>query len=155
MRVLLRDVLAALGVSHIREADDGSHAFEIMADADSPFVADLVLCDQLMEPMDGLTFVRRLRQSPASPNPYAAVIMVTAYTDIELVAKARDAGVNDFLAKPISARTLYSHIADCVTASRQFVRTPDYFGPDRRRRDLVYDVAKRRDDVDYAVAQQA
>src|SRR6266851_823449 len=46
---------------------------------------------------------------------------------------ARDAGVTEFLAKPISAKGLYQRILNVVANPRPFIKTKTYFGPDRRR----------------------
>ena len=46
---------------------------------------------------------------------------------------ARDAGVTEFLAKPITAHNLFARIAEIVERPRAFVRCDNYFGPDRRR----------------------
>jgi hypothetical protein len=46
---------------------------------------------------------------------------------------ARDAGITEFLAKPISAKSLYDRILNVVLKPRPFVKTKTYFGPDRRR----------------------
>jgi hypothetical protein len=56
------------------------------------------------------------------------------------VEAARDAGVTEFLAKPITAHDLFSRIAEIVERPRGFVRCESYFGPDRRRR-MVDDYA--------------
>jgi DNA-binding response OmpR family regulator len=50
------------------------------------------------------------------------------------VVEARDAGVTEFIAKPLSARTLLNRLNAVIYHPRAFVRTPSYFGPDRRRR---------------------
>jgi hypothetical protein len=49
------------------------------------------------------------------------------------VTAARDAGVTEFLAKPISAKGLYERIVNVVASPRPFIKTKSYFGPDRRR----------------------
>jgi hypothetical protein len=49
------------------------------------------------------------------------------------VIEARDAGVTEFLAKPVAAKSLYERILSVVLAPRPFIKTRDYFGPDRRR----------------------
>jgi hypothetical protein len=49
------------------------------------------------------------------------------------VIKARDAGVTEFLAKPISAKALYNRILHIILNPRPFIKTETYFGPDRRR----------------------
>ncbi len=59
--------------------------------------------------------------------------MLTAHTEASRVAAARDAGVTGFLKKPISARMLFERMSSALLDDRPFVRTPDFFGPDRRR----------------------
>jgi DNA-binding response OmpR family regulator len=59
--------------------------------------------------------------------------MLTGYTEYRRVAEALDAGINEFLAKPISPRDLYLRIASIIDHPRPFVRARGYFGPDRRR----------------------
>ena len=60
------------------------------------------------------------------------------------VIEARDAGVTEFLAKPISPKSLYTRVHSIVTRPREFVRTKSYFGPDRRRHDLDFTGENRR-----------
>ena len=57
--------------------------------------------------LDGMAFLRRVRQSPNTPNPFIPAIVVTANTEITHVCEARDTGMREFLAKPLSARMLY------------------------------------------------
>jgi two-component system, chemotaxis family, chemotaxis protein CheY len=49
------------------------------------------------------------------------------------VIAARDAGVTEFLAKPLSAKALYQRVLNVVANPRPFIKTKTYFGPDRRR----------------------
>ena len=62
--------------------------------------------------------------------------MLTGHAELALVTEARDMGVNEFLAKPVSAKALYARITAAVHHPRPFVRTRAYFGPDRRRQKL-------------------
>ncbi len=130
MRSLVRTLLHALGVRHIKEATDGADAYARLG----TYAADLVICNWQMSPMDGLEFVRLLRTDTNSPNPFVPVIMLTAHTEAERVVEARDAGVTEFLAKPISAHQLSSRIRTIIKYPRPFVRAQSYVGPDRRRR---------------------
>lgn len=100
-RRLLRTILTSIHVHDVMESEDGESALDLLR----TYPADLVLLDWKMEPMDGLAFMHRLRQGPDSPNPTVPVIMVSGYTDAALIAQARDVGVNEFLAKPISAKS--------------------------------------------------
>jgi DNA-binding response OmpR family regulator len=77
-----------------------------------------------------------VRTSQASPNPYVPIIMVTGHTERPRVEAARDAGVTDFLAKPITVNNLIARLAEIVERPRPFVKCETYFGPDRRRRKM-------------------
>ena len=130
MRSLVRSVLRALGARHIEEATDGADAYARLG----TYATDVIICNWQMSPMDGLEFVRLLRTDTDSPNPFVPVIMLTAHTEAKRVMEARDAGVTEFLAKPISAHRLYSRIRAVIERPRPFVRAKSYVGPDRRRR---------------------
>ncbi len=141
MRILLSEILRAIGVSHIYEAGDGAEALQLLRREQ----IDIVMTDLEMSPLDGIDFVRLLRNSPDSPNPMIPVIMITGHSTMRRVGEARDVGVNEFLAKPITARGVIHRITLIVEHPRPFVRTGDYFGPDRRRRsDPNYTGPKRR-----------
>ncbi len=128
MRKLIRNVVLSLGVKDVVEAGDGAAALEELKTSR----ADLVLCDMRMEPMGGLEFVKRLRSDPENPYRLVPVIMITAYAELETVANARDAGVSEFMAKPISADALDKRIQRVLKDTRHFVEAPDFVGPDRR-----------------------
>ena len=74
MRMLIRNVLFALGVKDVIDAADGKTALEEMTD----FKPDLILCDLKMEPMGGMEFVKQLRKDPANPCRFVPIIMITA-----------------------------------------------------------------------------
>ena len=59
--------------------------------------------------------------------------MLTGHSERKRVVAARDAGITEFMAKPISANALYQRILNVVANPRPFVKTKTYFGPDRRR----------------------
>ena len=140
MRSLVRTILDSLGVSQILEARDGAHALEKMGQTQ----IDLLIVDWNMEPMDGLALTRHLRTSSESPDQFVPVIMLSGHTEKARVMQARDSGVTEFMAKPVSARSLYARIVSIIENPRPFVRTNDYFGPDRRRQMLPFDGPDRR-----------
>lgn len=139
-RRLIRTVLQALGISDVTEAADGGAGLAALAERN----VDLVIVDYRMQPMDGVEFTRRVRTDPASGSPYVPVLMVSGYTEARLLAEARDAGVSEFLAKPISAKTLLSRIVQLLQNPRPFVTAEGYFGPDRRRRQVPIPHEDRR-----------
>ncbi len=129
MRTLIRNIVFALGVKDVEEARDGSEALDVL----ETFHADLVLCDLQMEPMGGLEFVKRLRSNSDTQYRFVPVIMITAYAEMETVENARDTGVTEFMAKPITANALNKHIERVFRNPRYFVEASDFVGPDRRR----------------------
>jgi two-component system, chemotaxis family, chemotaxis protein CheY len=132
MRSLLRALLNSVGIREIAEAGNGQSAIALLRERKS----DLVLSDLAMKPMDGLEFTRRVRNDEHSPNPFVPIIMITGHTEKHRVEAARDAGVTEFLVKPITAHSLFSRIAEIVERPRAFVRCEGYFGPDRRRKTI-------------------
>src|SRR5579863_5379129 len=99
MRRMLSTIMHAFGVTSVFEAPDGAAAWEKMRS----FNPDIIFLDWMMPGMNGLEFTKLVRTAPDCPNPYAPIIMLTGHTQIEHVQRARDAGVTEFLAKPISA----------------------------------------------------
>lgn len=143
MRQLMRSLLHAFGVGYVQEAVDGREAFIRLSQGGF----DLILCDLVMEPVNGLDFVERVRKGKDSPDPFVPIIAVTGFTEQYRVMVARDAGVNEVLAKPISAKELATRIQAVIENPRPFVRTKTYFGPDRRRKredQTFYDGVERR-----------
>lgn len=141
MRVLIGEILRAIGVKGVYEATDGAEALQIIRQ----HAIDIVMTDLAMQPLDGIDFVRLLRNSPDSPNPMCPVIMITGHSTQKRVTEARDAGVTEFLAKPVTARGVVDRITRVVEYPRPFIRNEDYFGPDRRRRaDPAYEGPRRR-----------
>jgi two-component system, chemotaxis family, chemotaxis protein CheY len=131
MRVLLTEILRAIGVKLIFEAADGAEALQLLRS--QPI--DIVMTDLAMQPLDGIDFVRLLRNSGDSPNPLVPVIMITGHSTMRRVGEARDVGVTEFLSKPVTARGVIERIGRVVDHPRAFIRSGDYFGPDRRRRE--------------------
>lgn len=141
IRSLISSFLLGFGVKDVDEALDADDAFERLLDFDP----DLVITDWNMPPTDGLEFVRRVRNSEDSPNPYVPIIMLTGYTELHRVKQARDSGISAFLAKPVSAQALYKRLVAVVDDRRPFVRNDRFFGPCRRsNRRSSYPGAERR-----------
>jgi CheY-like chemotaxis protein len=129
---IVKSVLTSVGARDIRQASTAHAAFELMRQE----LIDLIILDQNLGKGDeGIQLVKRIRNDPASPSPYVAILMLTGYTEQRRVTAARDAGVTDFLSKPFTVAGLLKRIEAMIFQVRPFVRSPSYFGPDRRRRD--------------------
>ncbi len=140
-RRLMHDVLVSLGVGTVELMPDGEAAWSAIKQ--NP--PDVLVADWEMAPLDGIALTRRVRDVEKSPNPYMPVIMMTAHTALERVREARDAGATEFLAKPITTRSIAGRLTEVIERPRPFVRAKDFFGPDRRRRpDPAYAGRRRR-----------
>ena len=91
IRLDLRELLERSGFEVVAEARDGEEAVEL-ALAESP---DLALLDVKMPKLDGIDAARRILEERPMP-----IVMVTAYGEKELVARAVEAGVFGYLVKP-------------------------------------------------------
>ncbi len=140
MLTLIAEILRGLGIRDVHQLTNAADAFKEMQICP----VDLVFCDHSMEPLSGIEFVQLLRTSADSPDRFVPVIMVTGYSDYGTVVEARDAGVTEFLTKPIQARAAYSRVLEVINHPRPFVQCKSYFGPDRRRRDMPHNGPERR-----------
>jgi two-component system, chemotaxis family, chemotaxis protein CheY len=146
MRSLLRALLNALGVREIQEAANGAGALELL----NHNRFELILTDMTMEVMDGLEFTRQVRALDRMKNPSVPIIMISGYTERHRVEAARDAGVSEFLVKPITLQHLQSRISEILDLPRRFVNSDAYSGPDRRRKEggRYNGPRRRQDDID-------
>lgn len=131
MRGLLRVILTSFGMRNIDEAADSDEAFRMVASGDF----DIVFVDFKLGGLDGIDFCRRMRRDPESPNKYMPLVMITAYSERSRVLDAINAGVDEFLVKPVRAVDVANRVNAVIERRRPFVNANDYFGPDRRRRD--------------------
>ncbi len=152
MRTLLTAVLKAFGITNVRQAKNATEA----ATHINRTVPDFAIVDYLMPPDDGIEFVKEIRKSNESIR-YLPIVLVTSYAERECVERARDAGVTEFLVKPITPKSVFRRIEEIVIRPRPFIDCDTYFGPDRRRRAdpnfpgpfrRVEDQAKTDDDDD-------
>jgi len=86
-------------------------------------VADLVLVDYMMPDMDGIEFVKRLRALPGYE--HVPIVMVTVHDDRKVRYAALDAGITDFLTKPVDARECLARCRNLLTLRRQQLALED------------------------------
>ena len=149
MRKLVTTILQAFGVTQIAEAESAENAWQSLREINP----DVIVLDWVMEGMSGVDLVRMIRSNPQAPNPFVPVIMLTGHTSMEHVRQARDAGVNEFIAKPVSVKTMMSRLVAVIEHPRPYVRTGSFFGPCRRRRNTnEYQGPERREQSKQPVA---
>lgn len=145
MRKLVTTLLHAFGVVNVYDAADAKRGWAMLRECNP----DVLILDWMMEGMTGIELSKMIRTSEGSPNPFVPIIMLTGHTQIEHVHEARDAGINEFLAKPVSVNALLTRLLAVIEHPRPFVRTKSYFGPCRRRREgNEYRGPERRADAD-------
>ncbi len=125
MHQIMKTILNAMRIKQIRFAENAADAFVEMRTR----MPDILITDWKMQPLDGLDFVRLVRRGSDSPNPFIPILLLTAHTEMHRVLEARDAGVHDVVAKPVSIAGLYKKILTIIEHPRPFVRSEKYFGP--------------------------
>ncbi len=129
MRRIVRTLLRAFGSREIYEAEDGASGLEAV-EAYSP---DILITDIKMPIFDGIELIQMIRNPDGSKHPFLPIIILTAYSEKKHVIQARDAGATEFLCKPVAASSLFRRIQNVIENPRPFIKTRDFFGPDRRR----------------------
>lgn len=102
IRNIQKNVLTQLGYTEVLEAADGLEALKQIA-AGRP---DLLLIDWNMPNMDGLTLVKKIRETDKA----LPLIMCTTEAEKSRVLEAIKAGVNNYVVKPFTADTLAEKI---------------------------------------------
>ncbi|MBL6933142.1 MAG: response regulator [Rhodospirillales bacterium] len=128
MLSILRTALHELGIVNLRDTHDPEQAFQLFRDQPP----DLVFSDWVPG-RDELKFLNKVRDPKQSPNPFVPIIIVTAYSEKPNVLAARDLGMTEFLAAPVSVKAIYNHICSVIRDDRPFIKDTRFFGPDRRR----------------------
>jgi two-component system chemotaxis response regulator CheY len=109
---IIRNLLRQLGFEDVDGAISGHEALDKMKEKKY----GLVICDWLMEQMDGLDLLKEMRADPElAKTPF---IMITAESRNEKVHTARQAGVNNYIVKPFNLATLRGKI-EAVFATRE------------------------------------
>lgn len=132
MRAITSAVLNSAGIHKVHEAADGASGLDILKHQ----AVDLAIVDYNMFPLDGVEFTRLVRTSPDSANIYLPIIMMSGHAEKSRIYAARDAGVTEFLVKPITAKAILDRINAVILKPRAFIKTGAYCGPCRRRRDV-------------------
>ncbi len=110
MRALVRSALQEIGFKDIADAGDGEEGFKSLLGRP----AHLVISDFNMPKLDGLGFLRAVRTHEATKK--SAFIMLTGRADKELVQRAMQYGVNNYITKPFAPNQLRQKIEEVFGA---------------------------------------
>jgi response regulator NasT len=112
IRMDLVEMLTELGYQVVGEAADGESAIRLAEE----LRPDVVMMDVKMPVLDGITAAQRIADQRIAP-----VVMLTAFSQRELVERATQAGVMAYLVKPFSQGDLVPAIEVAVSRYSQFV----------------------------------
>ncbi|MCB9989523.1 MAG: response regulator [Rhodospirillales bacterium] len=150
MHSLISSMLKVFNVGDIMVCEGGREAIDLLkvtqARTKSSYInsVDIVLTDWLMNKGAGEELLRWIRSSDRDEIRFLPVIVCSGYTTDTITSKARDLGAHEILVKPVSGSKLASRICSVIDKPRPFLKTPHYFGPDRRRKELPYKGKERR-----------
>lgn len=141
---LLNEIFRTLDVRNVHGVRDLEAAKTRLAEHP---VDVIILSWEPADPFNGLAFVRELRRVNDAYIRRLPVILVTSNLTRETVLAGRDAGVDEFVSKPIAPAALQQRLQMVVETPRPFVDHPVYIGPCRRRKNPAdYHGEKRRED---------
>lgn len=142
MASLVCGILKSLGIGRIFEARSGSAALDVL----NTQAIDMVLIDDLVGPVDGLSVVKQLRTSTSTASREAPVILLTSKLHKSAILNARDAGVTEVLSKPFSAAQMIIRIEAVLARPRPMIKSENFVGPDRRRKEKAAEELRRASD---------
>ena len=105
---IVRKMMEQIGFGRIETAADGQAGLDLMAG----IRPQVVLCDIEMRPMDGLTFLKELRDCQDTSIRDTPVIFLTSHGRHELVSQARALGADGFVTKPATVNLLRERIQE-------------------------------------------
>ena len=97
---------------------------------------DLVIVDDRMAEKDGFDLIAWVRREPKALNYTAPVMLATGNPTRSATLRARDAGANHVIAKPLTPAVLLTRMHFIARHNRDFITSDNYRGPDRRVRNL-------------------
>ena len=113
IRLDLKKMLEDCGYDVVGEAGDGARAVETARN----LKPDVVILDIKMPEMDGIDAAKIITEEKIAP-----VLLLTAYSQIDLVARAKEAGVYSYLVKPFKSTDLMPQIEVAVARWEAFLQ---------------------------------
>ncbi|WP_425060269.1 putative transcriptional regulatory protein pdtaR [Sporomusa carbonis] len=111
IRMDLKELLEEAGHSVVGEAPDGVKAVELAR----KYRPDLVIMDIKMPEMDGITAAKIISNEKLAP-----VLLLTAFSQKEIVEKAKDSGVLAYLVKPVKEANLFPAMEIALSRFQEF-----------------------------------
>ena len=128
VRDLVAHMLKGFGLEHLSSCESGELAKEYILRSE----VDLCIIESILPDMSGFDLVKWIRRLDTEKARTIPVIVLTGYTQVEAVVRARDCGANTVVKKPVAPQVLFDRIAWVAKNERSFVECAAYVGPERR-----------------------
>jgi two-component system chemotaxis response regulator CheY len=112
MRNIMKRTIETLGPTEFSEAGDGIEALRVIAGSPAGF--DLIVVDWNMPNMDGITLVRKIRETDKT----TPLMMVTTESEKNRVMDAIQAGVSNYAVKPFTSETLLEKVKQTLSRAK-------------------------------------
>ncbi len=149
--LFIADVLSLMlknfGIRKIHKATSLLEAKTICEKAHAAGAAEIIdfaIVDLSPPNNHGFNFLKWLRQHPQSSIQYVPVIFTTNDSSERIIISGRDCGANEILIKPFTAYNISRRLLSIINNPRAFVKSENYSGPSRRRREKEFDTVERR-----------
>jgi CheY-like chemotaxis protein len=151
--MLVHSMLRGFGTGKVIEVRNTVDALRLLGSQR----IDVLICDSKLPPHGGHALTRAIRRKSDHDHRMVPILIMSADTREMTIKRARDAGANMVIAKPMSPINLYDRLAWIALTPRQFVDSPNYFGPDRRFKIEGYPsgVGRRKTDKPIEVTEEA
>jgi len=127
-RRLITKMSRALGFKVVHHTGDQAEAGAILSDKH----IDIFVLDFSDE--SAFELMRQVRDQTTSANPFVPTIGLATQALKSTIVRARDSGCTEFVTLPLSAQTYVEKLIHVIERPREYVRSMDFFGPNRRRR---------------------
>ena len=121
--------LHGMGFTNVQWTASGKESLSLLKEKHF----DFLITDWNTRDMDGISLIDEIRHDP-SPNIAIPILMLSGRAEEADIATARDHGINEYVAKPFSAKTVYDRIERVIEKPRPFIVSRAFIGPNRRRR---------------------
>jgi CheY-like chemotaxis protein len=127
-RGLVAQMLRGFGISTILTADKGSEAVELLTTSRP----DITFIEGAALDMPTAQLITWVRTNPNKALRFLPIVVLSGYTQLRMIAAARDAGANLVVRKPVSPQILFDRLAWVAASNRPFLECATFNGPDRR-----------------------
>lgn len=127
---IIRSILETFEVNRVSMASSNKEGLNLLEKNNY----NCIFIDNMMHDSHGLELIKQIRTSTMEHIRKTPVILCTAFTGLHTVLQARDAGVTEILAKPVSPKQIMQKLDNALFNEREFIISERFLGPDRRRR---------------------